>query len=104
MLHRPVMWPMGTDDGDADAMATGRLYPDLYMRIYLFHISFACAARICRRASSPLAPERRIRASTELRHSGTSLRGRGHVGCSTSCSMFKGSCAYLSALRRALFR
>lgn len=50
MLHRPGMWPRGTDDGDADAMATGRLYPDLYVWIYLFHISFACAARICRRA------------------------------------------------------
>lgn len=57
------MWPWGTDDGDADAMATGRLYPDLYMRIYLFHISFARAARFCGRASATrvlLAPERRI--------------------------------------------
>lgn len=55
------MWPWGTDDGDADAMATGRLYPDLYMGIYLFLTSFACAARLCRRASATrvlLAPER----------------------------------------------
>lgn len=45
------MRPWGTDDGDADAMATGRLDPDLYMRLYLFNISFACAARHCGRAS-----------------------------------------------------
>lgn len=39
MLHRPGMWPWGTDDGDADAMATGRLYPDLCGFIYfIFHL------------------------------------------------------------------
>lgn len=57
------MRPWGTDDGDADAIATGRLYPDLYMGIYLFHISFACAARLCRRAGATrllLTPEERI--------------------------------------------
>lgn len=46
------MRPWGTDDGDADAMATGRLDPDLYMRLYLFNISFACAARHCGRVES----------------------------------------------------
>lgn len=51
VLRRPGMRPWGTDDGDADAMATGRLDPDLYMRLYLFNISFACAARHCGRAS-----------------------------------------------------
>lgn len=44
------MRPGGTYDGEADAMATGRLDPDLYMRIYLFNISFACAVRLCGRA------------------------------------------------------
>lgn len=39
----------GMDDGDADAMATGRLDPDLYMHIYLFNISFVCVARLCGR-------------------------------------------------------
>lgn len=50
ILRRPGMRPWGTDDGDADAMATGRLDPDLYMRIYLFNMSFACSARHCGRA------------------------------------------------------
>lgn len=50
ILRRPGMRPWGTNDGDADAMATGRLDPDLYIRIYLFDISFAFAARHCGRA------------------------------------------------------
>lgn len=42
----PGMRPWGgADDEDADAMATGRLDPDLRVRIYLFNIPFACAAR-----------------------------------------------------------
>lgn len=45
ILRGPGMRPRGADDEDADAMATGQLDPDLCVRIYLFNISFACAAR-----------------------------------------------------------
>lgn len=46
VLRRPGMRPWGNDDGDADAMATGRLDPDLYIHIYLFNNSFAYAVRL----------------------------------------------------------
>ena len=42
----------GVDDGDADAMATGRLDPDVYMHIYLFNTLFVCAARVGGRVCS----------------------------------------------------
>lgn len=50
ILRWPGMRPWGTYDGEADAMATNGLDPGLYMRIYLFNISFACAVRLCGRA------------------------------------------------------
>lgn len=50
IFRGPGMRPWGADDEDADAMATGRLDPDLCVRIYLFNIPFACAARRRERA------------------------------------------------------
>lgn len=46
-----------------------------------------------------LAPERSARVEAQL-----SLRGSGHVRCSTSCLIFKGFCVSLSASRCSLFR
>lgn len=94
----PGMRPWGTDDGDADAMATSRLDPDLW-DVFIYLIFHLHALRAC--ADVLARPALRSRWMFALNCSLNSLWTSSNLRDSTSCLICVGVC---ERRRSSLFR